>query len=41
MAPVEDTTKPKSCPNFSDVQLVAMISMVFDNKKLLLGMNYQ
>ena len=37
MAPVEDTTKPKSCPNFSNWELVAMISMVSDNKILLLG----
>ena len=27
----EDTTKPKRRPNFSDGELVAMISMVFDN----------
>ena len=41
MAPVEDTTKPKRCPNFSDGVLVDMISMVSDNKILLLGINYQ
>ena len=39
MALVEDTTKPKHRPNFSDGELVAMISMVFDNKKQLLGIN--
>ena len=39
MAPVEDTTKPKRSPNFSDGELVAMISMVSDNKILLLGIN--
>ena len=32
MAPVEDTTKPKCRPNFSDGELVAVISMVSDNK---------
>ena len=37
MAPVEDTTKPKRCPNFSDGELFAMVSMVSDNKILLLG----
>ena len=36
MAPVEDTTKLKRLPNFSDGELVAMISMVSDNKILLL-----
>ena len=41
MAPVEDTTKLKRRPNFSDRDLVAMISMVSDNKILLLGVNYQ
>ena len=41
MAPVEDTTKLKLRPNFSDWELVAMISMVSDNKTLLLGINYQ
>ena len=41
MAPVEDTTKLKLCPNLSDGNLVAMISMVSDNKILLLGINYQ
>ena len=41
MAPVEDTTKRKRHPNFSDDELVAMISMVSDNKILLLGANYQ
>ena len=40
-APVEDTTKLKLRPNFSDGELVAMISMVSDNKILLLGINYQ
>ena len=39
MAPVGDTTKPKRRPNFSDGELVAMISMVSDNKILLLGIN--
>ena len=39
MAPVEDTTKLKRC--FSDGELVVMISMVSDNKILLLGINYQ
>ena len=37
MAPVEDTKKPKQSPNFSNCELVAMISMVSDNKTLLLG----
>ena len=37
MAPVEDTKKPKRRPNFSNWELVAMISMVSDNKILLLG----
>ena len=37
MTPVEDTTKPKHCPNFSNLELVAMISMLSDNKILLLG----
>ena len=32
MAPVEDTTKLKLLPNFSDGELVAMITMVSDNK---------
>ena len=41
MAPVEDTTKLKRRPNFLDGELVAMISMVSDNKILLLGINYQ
>ena len=41
MAPVEDTTKLKLLPNFSDGELVAMISIVSDNKILLLGINYQ
>ena len=41
MAPVEDTTKVKRRPNLSDGELVAMISMVSDNKILLLGINYQ
>ena len=41
MAPVEGTTTPKSSPNFSDGELVVMISMVSDNKILLLGINYQ
>ena len=40
MAPVEDTTNLKR-PNFSDGELVAMISMVSDNKIRLLGINYQ
>ena len=39
MAPVEDTTKPKSRQNFSDGELVAKISMVSDNKILLLGIS--
>ena len=34
MAPVEDTTKSKRRPNFSNLELVAMVS---DNKILLLG----
>ena len=37
MAPVENSKKPKRLPNFSNCELVAMISMVFDNKILLLG----
>ena len=37
MAPVEDTKKPKRPENFSNWELVAMISMVSDNKILLLG----
>ena len=41
MAPVEDTTKLKRRPNFSDGELVAMVSMVSDNKVLLLGINNQ
>ena len=41
MASVEDTTKLKCRRNFSDGELVAMISMVSDNKILLLGINYQ
>ena len=41
MAPVEDTTKLKRLPSFSDGELVAMISMVSDNKILLPGINYQ
>ena len=32
MAPVEDKTKLKPLPNFSVGELVAMISMVSDNK---------
>ena len=39
MAPVEDTTKQRRCQNFSDGELVAMISMVSDNKILWLGIN--
>ena len=35
----EDTTKPKPRPNLSDIELVAMISMVSDNKILFLGIN--
>ena len=34
MAPVEDTKKPKRLPNFSNLELIAMVS---DNKILLLG----
>ena len=34
MAPVEDTKKPKRCPNW---ELVVMFSMVSDNKIILLG----
>ena len=41
MVPVEDTAKLKLRPNFSDGELVAMISMVSDNKILLLDINYQ
>ena len=37
MVPVEDTKKPKRSPNFSNWELVAMISMVFENKILLHG----
>ena len=37
MAPVEDTKKPKRHPNFSNWELVAMISMLSDNKIVLLG----
>ena len=37
MAPVEDTQKPKRRPHFSNRELVALISMVSDNKILLLG----
>ena len=37
MAPVVDTKKPKRCPNFLNWELFAMISMVSDNKMLLLG----
>ena len=37
MAPVEDTTKPKRRPNFSDEH----VSLVSDNKILLLGINHQ
>ena len=36
MALVEDTKMPKRCPNFSNWELVAMISIVSDNKILLL-----
>ena len=39
MAPVEDSTKPKRRSNFSVGELVAMISMVSDNKMRLLGIN--
>ena len=39
MAPVEDTTKPKRRLNFSVGELVAMISMVSDNKMRWLGIN--
>ena len=41
MAPVEDTTKLKRRPNFSDGELVTKISMVSDNKMLWLGLKYQ
>ena len=41
MSPVEDTTKLKRRQNFSDGELVAIISMVSDNKILFLGINYQ
>ena len=41
MAPVDDTRKPKRSSNFSDGELVSMISMVSDNKILLFGINYQ
>ena len=37
MAPVEDTKKPKRHPNFSNLELVAKINTVSDNKILLLG----
>ena len=37
MAPVEGTKKPKRLPNFSNWELVAMLSMVSVNKILLLG----
>ena len=37
MPPVEDTTKLKRRPNFSDGELVVMISMVSDNKIVLLA----
>ena len=37
MAPVEDTKKPKTCTNFSNWELVVMMSMLSDNKILLLG----
>ena len=37
MAPVEDTKKIQRRPNFSNWELVTMISMVSDNKILLLG----
>ena len=37
MAPVEDTKKLKHRPNFPNLELVAMISMVSDNKILLVG----
>ena len=39
MALVEDTTKPKRRTNFSDEELVAMISLVSENKILFLGIN--
>ena len=39
MAPVGDTTKPKRRPNLPDGQLVAMISMVSDNKIQWLDIN--
>ena len=39
MAPVEDTAKQKRHSNFSDRELVALISMVSDNKILLVGIN--
>ena len=39
MAPVEDATKPKRRPNFSDGELVAMIIKVSDNTIVLLGIN--
>ena len=41
MALVEDTTKLKPRPNFSDGELVARISIVSDKKIILLGINYQ
>ena len=37
MAPVEDAKKPKRSPNFSNWELVVIISMLSDNKILLLG----
>ena len=37
MAPEEDTKTLKHCPNLSNLELVALISMVSDNKILLLG----
>ena len=39
VALVEYTTKPKRRPNFSDKELVAMISLVSENKILFLGIN--
>ena len=41
MVPLEDSIKPKCHSNFSDGELVAMISMEADNKILLVGINYQ
>ena len=40
MAPVEDTKKPKRSPNFTNWELVAMISMLSDNKILLGKLDY-